>query len=263
MTRTASFMTGSAFVPVLLRTLAAVLLLLLLASCADMTVPAAPETAVEDDSQEPEETQTQAEDSPAESQPAQEEPDEPVTVVEPANFVLDATATEVRFLVEETLAGNHKLVVGATSSVSGAFQATPSDLMATTFEPVVIDAATFVTDSDRRNGAINRFILKTNAYPEIVFTPTGFAEVPAMVEVGQEFEGRLEGTLSVLGKEIPLSFALSARFASEHEFTGSGTTTISREEWDISVPMPPLVTWVADPLVFEMDFTAKAEQTDQ
>ena len=84
-----------------------------------------------------------------------------------------------------------------------------------------------------------------------------------MVEVGQEFEGRLEGTLSVLGKEIPLSFALSARFASEHEFIGSGTTTISREEWGISVPMPPLVTWVADPLVFEMDFTAQAEQTDQ
>ncbi len=262
MTRTATFMTGSAFGPALLRTLAAVLLLLLLAGCADM-IPAVPETAIEDAAQEPEEAQTQAEDSPAESQPAQEEPAEPVTVVEPADFVLDATATEVRFLVEETLAGNHKLVVGATSTVSGAFRATPSDLMATTFEPVAIDAATFVTDSDRRNGAINRFILKTSAYPEIVFTPTGFAEVPAMVEVGQEFEGRLEGTLSVLGKEIPLSFALSARFASEHEFIGSGTTTISREEWGISVPMPPLVTWVADPLVFEMDFTAQAEQTDQ
>lgn len=261
MTRTATYTTGSAFGTALLRTLAAVLLLLLLASCADMPAPAVPETAVEDDAQEPEEAQ--AEDSPAESQPAQEEPDEPVTVVEPADFVLDATATEVRFLVEETLAGNHKLVVGATSTVSGAFQATPSDLMAATFEPVVIDAATFVTDSDRRNGAINRFILKTNTYPDIVFTPTGFAEVPAMVEVGQEFEGRLVGTLSVLGKEIPLSFALSARFASEHEFTGSGTTTISREEWDISVPMPPVVTWVADPLVFEMDFTAKAEQTDR
>lgn len=261
MSHTTTFMTGSTFVPVLLRTLAVVLLLLLLASCTDMTVPAVPETAIESDTQEPEETQ--AEDSPAESQRNQEEPDEPVMVAEPADFVLDAATTEVRFLIEETLAGNHKLVVGATSTVSGAFRATPSNLMATTFEPVAIDAATFVTDSDRRNGAINRFILKTSAYPKIIFTPTGFAEVPAMVEVGQEFEGWLEGTLSVLGKDIPLSFALSARFASEYEFTGSGTTTISREEWGISVPMPPLVTWVADPLVFEMDFTAKAEQTGQ
>ncbi len=260
MTRTATFTIGLTFVSVLLRTLAAVLLLLLLASCAEMTVPAVPETTVEDDTQEPE--KTQAEDSPAEA-PAQEEPDEPVMVVEPADFVLDATATEVRFLIEETLAGNHKLVVGATSTVSGALRVTLSDLMATTFEPVAIDAATFVTDSDRRNGAINRFILKTSAYPEIVFTPTGFAEVPAMVDVGQEFEGQLEGTLSVLGKEIPLSFALSARFVSEHEFTGSGTTTISREEWGISVPMPPLVTWVADPLVLEMDFSATVEPTGQ
>ncbi len=261
MTHTATFMTGARVVPALLRMLAAVLLLLLLASCADMTVPAAPETAAEDDTQEL--AETQAEDSPAETRPGQEEPDEPVTAAEPADFMLDATATEVRFLIEETLGGNHKLVVGATSTVSGAFRATPSDLMATTFEPVVIDAATFVTDSNQRNGAINRFILRTSAHPEIVFTPTGFAEVPAMVEVGQAFEGRLEGTLSVLGKEIPLSFALSARFASEHEFTGSGTTTISREEWGINVPMPPLVTWVADPLVFEMDFTAKATPADQ
>lgn len=262
MTHTARKMYSSPFTPSLLRTLAAVLLLLLLAGCADMAVPAAPEAAVEEaDTASEADVQTDA--SQAETAPAQADPEEPVMVVAASDFVLDAAATEVRFLIEETLAGNHKLVVGATSTVSGAFRATPSDLMATTFEPVVIDAATFVTDSDRRNGAINRFILKTSAYPDIVFTPTGFAGVPAMVEVDQEFEGQLEGTLSVLGKEIPLSFALTARFASEHEFTGSGTATISREEWGISVPMPPLVTWVADPLVFEMDFAARAEPTTQ
>ena len=250
-----------ALVPALLRTLTAVLLLLVLAACADLAVPAA---APEEPVAEADEADSTPDDSQAATEPAQAEaPEEPVTVVAASEFVLDAAATEVRFLIEETLAGNHKLVVGATSTVSGAFRATPSDLAAATFEPVVIDAATFVTDSDRRNGAINRFILKTSAYPEIVFTPTGFAGVPAAVDVGQEFEGRLEGTLSVLDKEIPLSFALTARFASEHEFTGSGTATISREEWGINVMMPPVVTWVADPLVFEMDFTAKAEPTGQ
>ena len=249
-----------ALVPALLRTLTAVLLLLALAACADLAVPAAaPEATAEAD-----ETDSAPDDSQAATEPAPaEDPEEPATVAAASQFVLDAAATEVRFLIEETLGGNHKLVVGATSTVSGAFRATPSDLMATTFEPVVIDAATFVTDSNQRNGAIRRFILKTSAYPDIVFTPTGFAGVPAAVDVGQEFEGRLEGTLSVLDQEIPLSFALTARFASEHEFTGSGTATISREEWGINVPMPPLVTWVADPLVFEMDFTAKAEPTGQ
>ena len=245
----------------LLRTLTAVLLLLALAACADLAVPAA---APEDAVAEAGETDSTPDNSQAATEPEQAEaPEEPVTVAAASEFVLDAAATEVRFLIEETLAGNHKLVVGATSTVSGTFRATPSDLAATTFEPVVIDAATFVTDSDRRNGAINRFILKTSAYPEIVFTPTGFAGVPAAVGVGQEFEGQLEGTLSVLDKEIPLSFALTAQFASEHEFTGSGTAAISREEWGINVMMPPVVTWVADPLVFEMDFTAKAEPTDQ
>lgn len=262
MTGTARQTHPSAPRPALLRTLAAVLLLLMLAGCADLAAPAAPAATVEE-TDEASEADAPTDDSQAETAPAEEEPEEPVTVVAASDFVLDAAATEVRFLIEETLAGNHKLVEGATSAVAGAFRATPSDLMATTFDPVVIDAATFVTDSDRRNGAINRFILKTSAYPNIVFTPTGFAGVPAMVDVGQEFEGRLEGTLSVLDKEIPLSFALTARFASEHEFTGSGTATVSREEWGINVPMPPVVTWVADPLVLEMDFAAKAEPAAQ
>ena len=247
----------------MVKVLAVVLVLTLLGGCAEMPTPAAtPDSGSEPTTTESEDMQTdsgQAEDTSAEESP----PEAESTLLAALDFTLDPSETAVRFLIEETLGGNHKLVVGTTSEVEGSFQATPSDLAATSFGPIVIDAATFVTDSERRNGAINRFILKTNTYPEIVFTPTGFVNVPESVAVGEEFSGQLEGTLDVIGITISLSLELTAQFISEHQFVGTGSDTISREEWGIEVFMPPIVSWISDELVFEVDFSALATSADQ
>ena len=103
MTGTARKMYPFTLAPFLQRTLAAFLLMLLLAGCADVAVPAAPEAAVEEVDA-ANEVDVPMDASQAETAPAQADPEEPVTVVAASDFVLDAAATEVRFLIEETLA---------------------------------------------------------------------------------------------------------------------------------------------------------------
>ncbi len=96
----------------------------------------------------------------------------------------------------------------------------------------------------------------TDMYPEIVFTPTVLRNAPETVAVGEVFELEVEGSLSLLETVNDITFPVSAHFETETELTGYGATTILLEEFGITVPMPPRVTWVADEVILELDFTA-------
>ena len=203
--------------------------------------------------------------------PAVEAAEEPAITEEPGSeaqeaapaelrdFAIVSESSEVRFIIDETLAGVHTEVVGTTSAVTGALRTSPHRLGASEFDPFVIDATTFVTDSNRRNGAIRNFVLYTNLYPEIVFVPAHLGNAPDSVSVGEEFTLEITGPLQVLDTAVDVTFMVVAMFNSETELTGTGSTTITLEDHGINVPMPPLVSWVDDVMILEMDFHAVAE----
>ncbi len=175
------------------------------------------------------------------------------------DFAIVSESSEVRFVIDETLAGVHTEVVGVTSAVTGALRTSPQQVGVSEFAPFVIDATTFVTDSDRRNRAIRNFVLYTDLYPEITFVPTRLGNAPDRVSVGEEFTLEVTGPLHLLDTSVDVTFAVTATFNSDTELTGTGSTTILLEDHGISVPMPPLVSWVDDKMLLEMDFHAVAE----
>ncbi len=186
----------------------------------------------------------EAEDAPAETPMARSE------------FVLDSSRTEARFIVEETLGGAHVVVTGVSTAVTGSLKTSPGQVASTEVSSIVIDASSFVTDNNMRNGAIRRFVLYTNLYPEIVFTPTLLRNAPESIAIGETFDLEIEGSLSLLDTTKTIAFAVTARFESESELAGYGSTTILLEDFGVTVPMPPRVTWVADEVILELEFTA-------
>ncbi|MBI3958157.1 MAG: YceI family protein, partial [Chloroflexi bacterium] len=178
-----------------------VLVLLLVAAACSSNEPEAP--AAPAAAQQPTNTPV----PPAEPAPAVEATAAPETEVPAAaapqasgdaiTFVVDPAQSEARFVINEELMGSPKTVVGANSGVSGEVTVNPGDPAGVEIGSITVNAGGFVTDSDRRNGAINRFILQASSYPTITFTPTAIQGVPAAVAVGDTLSLQVTGDLAI------------------------------------------------------------------
>lgn len=224
-----------------------IVLLLLAAACAPAAEPAATESAAP------------AAEAPATPAPAAEAPatEAPAGAI---RFVLDPAQSEARFIINEDLMGRPTTVVGTNSSVSGAVTVVPGDPAGVTFEPIVIDANTFVTDNNRRNGAIQRFILQSSSYATITFTPTAVEGVPAAVAAGDTLELQVTGDLTIREVTRSETFAVTVQVVSENELHVSGSTQVLRDNYQLTIPSVPSVANVTNEVQLEFDFVATAQE---
>ena len=177
-------------------------------------------------------------------------------------FTLTQAGTEARFSLYELLMGQDKTVVGVTSLVEGSLTVDPANPSSTVISPIRIDASDLTTDSDRRNGAIRRFVLQSNqaAYQYITFTPTAIAGLPAAVNVGDTFSFTVQGDLTIRDVTYPETFELTVTVNSENELVGLGKTTIMRGNYGLTIPSVPSVANVGEEVQLEIEFTAVATE---
>lgn len=175
-------------------------------------------------------------------------------------FTLTQDGTQARFSLYELLMGQDKTVVGVTSLVDGSLTVDPTNPGSTVISPIRIDASDFKTDSDRRNGAIQRFVLQSNqaAYQYITFTPTAIEGLPATVNVGDSFSFTVQGDLTIRDVTYPETFELTVTVNSENELVGLGKTTIMRSNYNLTIPSVPSVANVGEEVELEIEFTAVA-----
>lgn len=233
-------------------TVTIVLLLILIAAACSSNEPASP-----------------AADGPTEQQSSEQEADPtPVPAPEEAPqteaadalvFTIDPAQSEARFIIDEELMGSPKTVIGANNGVQGQVTVDPGDPASVVIGPIGIDAASFVTDSGRRNGAINRFILQSSSYPTITFTPTGVEGVPATAAVGDTLELQVTGDLTIREVTRSETFAVTVEVVSENELRVNGATEILRDNYDLTIPNVPSVANVTNEVQLEFDFVATAQ----
>jgi polyisoprenoid-binding protein YceI len=176
-------------------------------------------------------------------------------------FQLTQAGTEARFTIDEVLMGQDKTVVGVTSLVEGQIMVDPTNPSSAQIGPIRIDARGLTTDSDRRNGAIQRFVLGStqDAYRYITFTPTAVEGLPESVAIGEPFQFTVTGDLTIRDVTLSKAFPMTVTANSESELVGSGAITILLEEYQLSIPSVPSVAWVADEVKLEIEFTAAAQ----
>lgn len=176
-------------------------------------------------------------------------------------FQLTQPGTEARFTIDEVLMGQDKTVIGVTSLVEGQIMVDPANLSSAWIGPIRIDARGLTTDSERRNGAIQRFVLGStqDAYRYITFEPTAVEGLPESVALGQPFQFTVAGNLTIRDVTRPESFPMTVTANSESELVGSGAITILLDDYQLSIPSVPSVASVADEVKLEIEFTATAQ----
>lgn len=173
-----------------------------------------------------------------------------------AIFSIDQAQSTVRFQLDEDLRGARKTVIGETNQVSGEIIFDLADLSTAQVGVIEIGAGTLTTDSNFRNGAIKEFILQTDKFPTIVFTPTGIDGLPASAAVGDEISFVINGELTIREITMPTSWQVTAKVDSESQISGTATSTVTRADYDLKIPSVPNVANVDDAVQLSIAFVA-------
>jgi polyisoprenoid-binding protein YceI len=175
-----------------------------------------------------------------------------------AVYAIDPGQSKATFTLDEKLAGVPTVVVGITSLVNGEITLTPDNLANTKIGTIQIDASDFKTDSNFRNGAIQRFILESNKaeFQFITFEPTAIEGLPATVKTGESATFKITGNLKIRAIVKPVTFDATVTAKSDTELAGTVKADVLRSEFELNIPNVPRVTDVSDKVVLEMTFVA-------
>jgi len=144
----------------------------------------------------------------------------------------------VEYEINEKLKGEPKVVLGKSNQIAGDINVSAGGIA---FGTITINARTFVTDNEKRDAAVNRYILKTeDAVNEfIVFKTT------SVIEVTPGTEMNVSGDLTISGITKPATFSVTGKQEGD-VLTGVAKTTIKRSDFNIVIPTLDFIADVPD-----------------
>lgn len=178
------------------------------------------------------------------------------------HYRIASAESKTQFAIKETLNGKPFTAVGTTNQIAGDIVIKDADTKPQiTVGVVKVDARMFKTDSEKRDGAINRFILETetagNEY--IVFTPTDVTNPTAPIVVGTPFTFSVTGTLAISGMTKTVTLPITATKTATG-ISGTMKTTLKRSDYSLKIPEIPFVANVSDTFDISGTFVATKVQ---
>jgi polyisoprenoid-binding protein YceI len=173
------------------------------------------------------------------------------------HFQIVLEKSEVRFTIPEQLRGQPNTVVGKSNQVAGEIVLDPNDLGTAKVGVIQVNARTLQTNDSRRNRAIGNFILNTNTHEFITFTPTEVKGLSGKAELGKILTFQIAGNLTIRDVTKPVVFDVTAHADSATQLSGTATTTISRSDYNLSIPNVPFVANVGEQVKLDIDFAAQ------
>lgn len=167
-------------------------------------------------------------------------------------------ASTASFTVEEILHGEATTVVGTTDQVAGQIALDPNEPSNTRVGTILIGARALATNDSMRNRMLRQFILSTDQYEYIAFTPSTITGLPARVTPGAAYPVQIDGKLTIKDVTRDVSFSANVTPVSMNELTGNATTTINQKDFGITIPQIPFVAGVADEVKLDLSFVATA-----
>ena len=117
----------------------------------------------------------------------------------------------------------------------------------------VVDAGTFVSDKDRRDGYVRRRSLDATRYPTIVLVPTAVRGIALPLPTSGTRPFEMTGDLTVRGVTRPTIWKGLAQFQ-DGRVTGSAATAFTFDDIEMEQPRVSVVLSVADTVRLEIDF---------
>lgn len=166
--------------------------------------------------------------------------------------------SEARFIIDETLLGNPKTVVGVTQNLAGDMLIDWENPSNSLLGAVLVNVRTLSTDNEFRNRALRGQILHSDLpeYEFAEFIPTSIAGLPESIAIGDTVEFQIIGHLNLHGVGRELTFDASLTAISENRIEGSAWTSVSYADFGLSIPEAPGVANVSPSVRLEIDFVA-------
>lgn len=174
-------------------------------------------------------------------------------------FQIEASQSQASFSIYEELGGQPKTVIGTTNEVAGQLAVNVTDLSQTQVGVIQVGVRSLVTDSNRRDNAIRRFILNTDQYEFVTFTPTSLSGLSGAAQVGQAFTFQLTGELTIRNVTQTVTFDVTAQGVSDTQISGTATAVILRSDYGLEIPSVPNVANVGDEVTLQLNFVANAQ----
>jgi polyisoprenoid-binding protein YceI len=165
-------------------------------------------------------------------------------------------ANRARFRAREQLARlpAPSDAIGATSEVTGSVGVGPTGVVPEASK-VTVRLDSLATDQAMRDRFIKQSTLQTQRFPTAEFHPKEASGLPWPLPTSGEQSFQLTGDLVIHGVTQPKTWEMKAQFA-PNEVTGSGTTSITLEQFGMEKPRVASVLSIDDTIVLEIDFKA-------
>lgn len=170
-------------------------------------------------------------------------------------LVLAPAGNAARYRVREQLMGKDfpNDAVGETKSLTGTIAFDASGKVIRDESKFTLDAGTFVSDQNRRDGYVRGRLLESQDYPTITVVPTEIRGVKLPMPKSGTAQIQMLGDLTVHGVTRPTVWNGTAQFNGSG-VTGTASTSFRFEDIQLEQPRVPVLLSVADTIKLEIDF---------
>jgi polyisoprenoid-binding protein YceI len=170
-------------------------------------------------------------------------------------LVLAPTGNVARYRVRERLVG-HDLpndAVGETKSLAGTIAFDAAGKVIRAASKFTVDAGSFVSDKDRRDGFVRGRILYADQYPSVTLVPTDVRGVSLPLPKSGTVPIEMTADLTVRGVTRPTIWKGTAQFTNGG-VAGSAATAFTFSDVQLEQPRVPVLLSVADTIRLELNF---------
>jgi len=170
-------------------------------------------------------------------------------------LVLAPTGNAARYRVRERLVGQDlpNDAVGETKSLTGSIAIDSAGKVIRGASRFSVDAGSFVSDKNRRDGFVRGRLLQANQYPTVTLVPTEVRGVTLPLPKSGTAPIEMTGDLTVRGVTRPTIWKGTAQFR-DGQVSGSAATSFTFDDVQMEQPRVPVLLSVADTIRLELDF---------
>ena len=161
-----------------------------------------------------------------------------------------------RYLVREQLArlDAPNDAIGTTDEVEGAIVFTADGSVDSSSSKIIVDMASLVSDSNRRDGYVRSNTLETSKYPTTEIVVKSTPGLPWPLPSSGEVAFEIVGDVTVHGVTKELTWQATAQAGDGGSVTGTAKTNFTFDTFDMEVPSVFVVLSVVDDIRLEIDF---------
>lgn len=148
--------------------------------------------------------------------------------------------------------------IGKTQNITGSITIKPDGTVDSSASKFVVNITDLTSDKSMRDRFIQRNILQTSQYPEVVFVPTQITGLPSTLPQSGQVNFKLTGNLTIMDVTKPVTWDVTGNVQG-NQVVAQAKTGFKFEDFNIPQPQVPVVLSVNDNITLELNVTLQRQ----